>query len=650
MDQPINAKFGSTGAQKVARDVLSLVEALNRLLGISDKTTKGLKEAADAAEKAGKSTKNAGKDAEDGSKGAVKAQSAFSKLLASMKRIAFYRAIRAALRNITDGFREGLQHIYQYSAAMGSLDAAHAKTTLDEFATSAMYVKNSLGAALAPVLQSIVPLVNWLANAFVAAANAVNQFFHALKGESGFTKAKRNAVEYADALGGASGAAKELKKQIFGFDELNIFNAPSGGGGGGGAMELDYSKFFEEAELDGIFKKIKERIDQNLGENFWGRFKINFESIVFDWGSLTGEDIAQKALTSLYSLLFGVAGFKLFGPVGAVVGSILGIGVGAYISTIDFHPDGQLSEDEVKAMIKDVAAVITGAVVGWTIGGPGGAIWGMSIAAGLTALIKTFATNPATTLEQATLAGMLLAVVKTMLKANAIGFLGPSGAAVLTITAATALALNIASLLDFKNKCGDMSTFIGTAIANVLNLMAGAAIGFTFLGVAGGLAGAVIGIAVAASLNILINKVFTDYTPQSKRQLDEMSQAVDLDAMYNYLGSPSSSKTYIPKAIRDAEYKAEGGYVSAGSLFYAGEAGPELVGTVGGKTNVTNQDQFTAGMWDVMDNTNSVILQAAQSLVQAIQSKPVPSFQLGDRDIVRAYDRGKTLAGGSLVK
>lgn len=632
---------------------------INRTVKAIEKVSEALEKGAVSSAKMNNALKKAGQntnlkktyvDLKDVGDASQKTTGKLSMLIASLKRVAFYRAIRTALKEVAQAFQEGTNNLYYYSQALNNLDSARASGTMNEFATTALYVKNSIGAAVMPILQSLVPIVNAIADAFVWATNAVNQFFHALKGESVFTKAKRYAVEYGEALGGAAGSAKELKKQIFGFDELNIFNAPSGGGGGGAAPELDYSKMFDEAAIDGVFKKIKERIDQNLGQDFWGRFKINFHDIVFDWGNLTGEDIAQKALTGFYGLVFGVAGFEIGGPIGAVVGSILGITLGAYISTIDFHPDGQLSEDEVKMMIRDVAAVVTGAVVGWAIGGPGGAVWGMSIGAGLTALIKTFAANPAMTLEQATMAGLLLAVAKTMLKANSIMFLSGSGAAVLTISAATALALNIVTLNDLKNKMGDQSQFWGLAIANVLNIMAGALIGFAFLGIGGGVAGAIIGITVAATLNVVISKIFTDYTPQSKRQLDEMSQAVDLDAMYNYLGSPSSSKTYVPKAIRDAEGRASGGYVSTGTYFYAGEAGPELVGTVGGKTNVTNQDQFTAGMWDVMDNTNSVILQAAQTLVQAIQSQPVPSFQIGDRDIVRAYDRGKTLAGGSLVK
>ena len=44
--------------------------------------------------------------------------------------------------------------------------------------------------------------------------------------------AKENKVSEA--------SVQEAKKQIFGFDELNIFNAPTNGGGGS-TPALDYS-------------------------------------------------------------------------------------------------------------------------------------------------------------------------------------------------------------------------------------------------------------------------------------------------------------------------------------------------------------------------------------------------------------------------
>lgn len=627
---------------------------------------------------------------------AKKASDKIGMLLASLKRVAFYRAIRTALKEITQAFQEGTNNLYYYSEALGNTDASHAKETMDEFATTALYVKNSLGAALMPILQSLLPIVNAIADAFVWATNAVNQFFQALKGETNFTKAKRYAVDYAKALGGASGAAKELKKQIFGFDELNIFNSPSGGGGGG-ASELDYSGMFEKAELSGIFKTIRDRIEENLGTDFFARFKINFTDFFTDWGNLNKEKVAKKILTGFYGLMGGLIGFKIAGPLGAIVGSLLGVTLGTYFSTIDFNGDGKLDRNEVAKGLQDVAATLTGTAIGWAIGGPGGALLGTIVGAGLTAMFKAFEPKPdgdfsavigdmlkivaggltgaavgwavggpGGALLGATIGASLTALVNWfapaagtkleeasflgLLASTIIGIVNPKGTlfvpngTMLAVTALAAVTLSIASILTdagYKSTAEKFAALLAEGIGTVIGAVAGASL-LAFTPLVGGL----IGITIGATLTLVITKIFKNYTPESKRQLEQMGQAVDLQAKDAYIYSQGYSTPEIK-----AKGRASGGIVPAGTYFYAGEPGnPELIGTYGGQTNVTNQDQFTAGMWDVMDNTNSVILQAAQTLVQAIQSKPVPSFQIGDRDIVSAYDRGKTLAGSALVE
>ena len=680
------------------------IKAINKLNSTLEKTADVGTKAGEAVKKivpngTSSRVKRVYEDLNDMGSGAAKSATKLGMLFSALKRVAFYRAIRTALKEIAQAFQEGTNNLYYYSEALGNIDASHAKGTMDGFATTALYVKNSLGAALMPVLQSLLPIVNAIADGFVWAANAVNQFFHALKGESVFTKAKRYATDYAEALGGASGAAKELKKQIFGFDELNIFNSPSGGGGGG-ASGLDYSGMFEEAEIAGVFKKIKDTFDKFLGEDFWARFKVNVKEIAFDWSGLNKEQVAKKILTGFFGLVGGIVGFAIGGKMGAIVGSLLGVTIGAYISTLTFNGDGVVSGSELKSMLVDVLLTMTGGLVGWMIGGPGGALVGLSVGASITALLNTFnvkgnttldfqtlgeglriaamaitgglvgwavgglggamlgitvgtgltalinalAPSAGTHLEEAAFAGLLLATLKAIInpKSMVLGLGGTAGT--FALIAGAAVTMSIASILTdagYKSTAEKFAALLAEGIGTVIGGVAGASL-LTFAALPGGL----IGITIGATLSLLITKVFKNYTPESKRQLEQMGQAVDLQAKDAYIYSQGYSKQEIK-----AKGRASGGIVPAGTYFYAGEPGnPELIGTYGGQTNVTNQDQFTAGMWDVMDNTNSVILQAAQTLVQAIQSKPVPSFQIGDRDIVSAYDRGKTLAGSALVE
>lgn len=239
----LTAKDTATGK------VISLTEALKALKVAGDKASKGSKGIQDAQDKLRKSTDDA--------------TTALSKLKTSIGRIAFYRAVRDAIRRVTQGLVEGTNNLVMYSAAMNSMDASRANETMSEFAKISLWVKDTLASALMPILQSLVPVVNNIAEVFVFAANAINQFIKALQGSAVWTKALKYPVDYAEKLNGVGKAAKEAKKQIFGFDELNIFNAPTNGGGGS-TPALDYSSLFEEAEVTDGFANVASLIKQHL--------------------------------------------------------------------------------------------------------------------------------------------------------------------------------------------------------------------------------------------------------------------------------------------------------------------------------------------------------------------------------------------------
>lgn len=69
---------------------------------------------------------------------------------------------------------------------------------------------------------------------------------------------------------------------------------------------------------------------------------------------------------------------------------------------------------------------------------------------------------------------------------------------------------------------------------------------------------------------------------------------------------------------------ASGGFVDSGQLFLAREAGPELVGTLGGKTAVANNDQIISGISQGVENANenvvTAIYAATAQIIQRMQS------------------------------
>ena len=176
---------------------------------------------------------------------------AVSGLFRQIKRVAMYRAIRSAIRMITDGFREGTQNAYQWSKAIGGQFAA----SMDRLSTASLYLKNSLGALATPIINAVAPAIDWLIDKFVALLNVANQVIALLTGAKTWTKAIKYPKEYAEAANQAAGGAGKLAKAmvtILSIDELNPLNADNGGGGGGGGANgsaLDYSQMFEEQSL-----------------------------------------------------------------------------------------------------------------------------------------------------------------------------------------------------------------------------------------------------------------------------------------------------------------------------------------------------------------------------------------------------------------
>ncbi len=181
----------------------------------------------------------------------------FEKFASSLKRIMMYRMVRALLSSIAKAAREGVQNLVQYSKAIGGVDASRANATMSQFASIGMQVKNTIGSALIPVLNALMPVIQTVANWFIIATNAVNQFFAAITGASTWTRAKDVAVDYADGLDKAAGGAKNLKNALLGIDELNVIDKSSGGGGGSGG--IDPEDMFEEVNIDlGLLERIKD--------------------------------------------------------------------------------------------------------------------------------------------------------------------------------------------------------------------------------------------------------------------------------------------------------------------------------------------------------------------------------------------------------
>ncbi len=140
-----------------------------------------------------------------------------AQFLSSIKRIAMYRAIRTALKAISDGIKIGTDNLYQYSKSFDG----HFSKAMDRAASSSLSFKNSVGVAIAPLIEHFVPTIDWATDKLISFNNWISKVGAALRGETSYTIAKRYATEYAEA---AEDAAKATKSFTLGFDELNVIN------------------------------------------------------------------------------------------------------------------------------------------------------------------------------------------------------------------------------------------------------------------------------------------------------------------------------------------------------------------------------------------------------------------------------------------
>ena len=230
-----------------------------------------------AAAKAQSATKEAGRGIRELSKEASKSKGPLDNFVNSLKRIAFYRFIRTIIKAITQAFQEGLQNAYAFSAGI-STEGHRFSAALDSMSSAGLKMKNQLGSAFIGLLAAIAPIVNTIIGLVTRLANALSQIFAIFTGGT-YLKAKEVPQQWGDAASGAADAAEEWKNQLLGFDEINRLEAPSDGGGGGGGGGVDIGSLFEDTPIDGIFKKIKEKLDELINS-------LNFEPLVKAWECL----------------------------------------------------------------------------------------------------------------------------------------------------------------------------------------------------------------------------------------------------------------------------------------------------------------------------------------------------------------------------
>ena len=526
-----------------------------------------------------------------------KTTSGFTKLFNAMKRIAFYRAIRTFIKALTSGISEGIKNLVRYEQAFRKIEDAN--YVMSELGSNWLWIKNSMGAVAVTILNALLPAIQKLASALVSVINLANHFISAFAGKDQYAKATKSAYNYATALGA-------VKKQLFGFDELNILNSNSENGG------ASLGSMFEPAEVSDKLKGFAVTVKDGMSIIITA-IKENLDTIAMLIGG-------AYAAIGLILLLTGQ------GPVGLgllVAGlTSFAIGYGIDRGIID-SIKGSLTEimSWVGTMLIPIGLMLamTGHIplgIGLIIGGAAALGTEAAIDKGLlTGDIKSMVTEITAILGTASMAIGAILLMSPASFALGLGLLFGGAVAL-----GTAIAFNPSY---FADKLKEMWAKLKTVASNFKN-------------------------AIVNWLNSVWNKI--------KSFADKIGEFILNIPGINLLANGLAglfTKGNSGTSWQGISARAEGGTVNTGQLFIANEAGPELVGQVNGKTTVTNQDQFISGLASANETVVQATLAIGNAIVNAINSKDT-TIQLDgatvSRQIYKSMQTESTRRGTSLIQ
>lgn len=200
--------------------------------------------------KAKTSTRDTAKSTKSFDEAAKKLTKSLTKVTKMLKLMITRMALRTVIKETGNGFKSLALHCAEFDNAMSSVMNSSKK-----LAYSFAGMVEPLVKALAPALLYIIGLINKLINAFA-------QLFAALGGGGTWHKAKDFTGKWSDDIKSANKQAKELKKTVLGFDELNQLTDQNKSGGGDTSGNIE--DMFEDAAIDTKIKNLAAKIKDIL--------------------------------------------------------------------------------------------------------------------------------------------------------------------------------------------------------------------------------------------------------------------------------------------------------------------------------------------------------------------------------------------------
>lgn len=610
-------------------------------------------------------------------KSATRAAGAFGKLGAAFKRIIFYRVIRSIIRAITSAIKEGVNAVYEYSQATGGEFASQ----MDAAASSMKYFKNSIGAALVPLISALLPTLIQVTDAIARFNNALARLFAAWSGKTTAIQAVKQQIQYKAAVDDTTKSIKKMKDATAGFDELNIISDNASDVGGGAAVSASNpAEAFKTVDLDfktDKFAEIGKWLNKYIGplDSIWTYAKI----IGIAFGTWLVLKTIFRLLTGTKNVTSGIsADFTgLLNGLGNAAAAIAVLGgmalvINSITKLIDTFAKSGLKLPTVLGLVAGVLGTVTAAFGGmlfmmqsfkpsWeSVAGAAVILGGLTLVlyamsdiinalngdgaslkktiAGLTAvMVVIIGTVTALTIASKVLASDPLALV---------ALLAITGALVAT------MAVMAATLPTILNAVGTFIERVAPKFIQVLERIEHLIVSVVTV--------------LKDSFIDIINTVTDDIGKLSDIALEFIagfgeavkkackSIVAGLQSIVDFIEDLPIIGEIIKlgdagiKKLRKLLGFESGGYPQQGTLFYANEAGPELVGTIGGRTAVASNNEIT-GISNAVYSTGEAQVRALEeqnSLLRGILAKT--GTYIDGKEIKKSYAKAKRNAGAQI--
>lgn len=339
--QALSGMFGKTGGQiagllgkaeslkstfaglagtvgKIALPIALVVGSVAAIKGIANEIKKTATTIWNVTKAIGKAIKNEVKEKIEGLIQPIQ------RLKKQIGRVVFNRLIREAFNAVQNGVAEGMKNV-----ARGF---ERANAVLSEYTTQLMYLKNTLGAMLIPLLENLYPAFELVTNAVIKASNAINQFLSLLAGKTTYIKAKKQYVDYANSIDSSSKKAKNSVQNLTtSFDELHDITQTASDTG----SEEDYTNYFTgagiEANISDFYKRLRDGFKKgdlsSVGVDLANKVNAQLERMI---NLVKWDNVKDKITTKIFAITSGLRSFlktfinnRGFENLGRTVGSAL---------------------------------------------------------------------------------------------------------------------------------------------------------------------------------------------------------------------------------------------------------------------------------------------------------------------------------------